>query len=87
MGAGGVARVFTPPPGQKVNVTGIPNPESKSKLITYRYRQTPPQGFFPSPRMLGTIFPLNSIISILLFYLKKFRQFYIKNIIYFIQFI
>jgi len=23
---GGVARVFTPPPGQKVNVTGIPTP-------------------------------------------------------------
>jgi len=38
------------PQGQKVNVTGIPIPESKSKLITYRYRQkTPPPRIFPQP--------------------------------------
>jgi len=44
---GGFARVFTPP-GQKVNVTVIPTPESKSKLITYRYRLPPPR-IFPQP--------------------------------------
>jgi len=53
-GGGGVGGEFTPPHGQKVNVTGIPTPESKSKLITYRYRQKTPQGFFPSPRMINT---------------------------------
>jgi len=45
---GGGLLACLPPPGQKVNVTGIQTPESKSKLITYRYRQTPP-GFFPQP--------------------------------------
>jgi len=49
-----VAQVDDVPQGQKVNVTGIPTPESKSKLITYRYRQ-PTQGFFPSPRMLMVV--------------------------------
>jgi len=50
---GGVLGCLPPPPGQKVDVTGIPTPESKSKLITYRYRQKIPQGFFPSPRTLA----------------------------------
>jgi len=59
MGAVGGAK------GQKVNVTGIPTPESKSKLITYRYRQTPPpQGFFPSPRFR----------KILVFYVTGFSR-------------
>jgi len=44
-----------PPQGQKVNVTGIPTPESKSKLITYSIGKKP-QGFFPSPRMRTTPF-------------------------------
>jgi len=57
---GGFARVFTPPPqGQKVNVTGIPTPESKSKLITYRYRQkNPPKDFSPAHVWLACIYPL-----------------------------
>jgi len=50
MSAGGSLLGCLPPPlqGQKVNVTGIPTPESKSKHITYRYRQKKPKDFFPA---------------------------------------
>jgi len=54
LGGGGLLGCL-PPPGQKVNVTGIPTPESKSKLITYRYRQKPPR-IFPRPRMVMCTF-------------------------------
>jgi len=48
MGAGGgVVRVFTPP-GQKVDVTGILTPESKSKLITLGIGKKHPR-IFPQP--------------------------------------
>jgi len=41
-----------PPQGQKVNVTGIPTPESIAKLITCRKTNPPPQELFPGPRMI-----------------------------------
>jgi len=45
-GGGGLLGCLPLPPQEKVNVTGIPTPESKSKLITCRYRQnTPPKDF------------------------------------------
>jgi len=48
-GGGGLLGCLPPPQGQKVNVTGIPTPESKSKLITYRYRPKTPPRIFPQP--------------------------------------
>jgi len=67
------------PQGQKVNVTGILTPESKSKLITCRYRQKPPR-IFPQPTYDRILFKFSlHTVKITSQKLICFKNVYLRN--------